>query len=182
MRGWGAGRPAFAVIVTALVATLGLTGAAVGGAGVASSCTPGVKTIRGFQARVFCGPAKARVTVNRKTFAIGNGVCERHATYFLVNIGTVVTGIGRNKPKLAYFGLIMGRSPAYSEPVVNKPGTYHRGLITVHGHGVEVDLHDEADLKIVLGAGLHSGHFSATKPGSTIYGTPGYEVSGTFSC
>ena len=27
---------------------------------------PGVKTIRGFQARVFCGPAKAKMTLNRK--------------------------------------------------------------------------------------------------------------------
>ena len=182
MRGWGAGRSAFAVIVTALVATLGLAGAAVGGAGVASSCTPGVKTIRGFQARVFCGPAKARVSVNRKTFTIENGVCERHATYFLVNIGTVVTGTGRNRPRLPYFGLIMGRSPAYSDPVVNKPGTYRKGLITVNGRSVQVDLHNEADLRITLRPGLRSGTFSATKPASPIYGMPSYEVKGSFTC
>lgn len=170
------------MIVTALVATLGLTGAAVGGAGIASSCTPGVKTIRGFQARVFCGPAKARVTVNRMSFTIENGVCERHPTYFLVNIGTAVTGIGRNRPKLPYFGLIMGRSPAFTEPAVNKPGTYRKGLITVNVGGVQVDLHDEADLKIVLGGGLRSGRFSATKPGSKIYGPLTYKASGSFSC
>ena len=76
----------------------------------------------------------------------------------------------------------MGRSPAYSEPVVNKPGIYRKGLITVNARGVQVDLHDEADLKIVLGAGLHSGRFSATKPGSKIWGTSTYKVSGSFSC
>jgi len=182
MRGWGAGRSACAVIVSALAATLGMTGAAVGGAGIASSCTPAVKTIRGFQAQVFCGPAKAKVTVNRKAFTIENGVCERHATYFLVNIGTVVTGTGRNRSKLPYFGLIMGRSPAYSEPVVNKPGIYREGLITVNARGVQVDLHNESDLKIVIGAGLRSGRFSATKPGSPIYGTPTYKVAGSFTC
>lgn len=173
----------------ALIGTLGLVLAlAVSArAGVGSqlreeACSPGVKTINGFPARVFCGPAKAKVSVNGKQVTIENGVCERHRTYFLINIGTAVTGIGGNRPKLPYFGLIMGRSPAYSEPVVNRPGIYRKGLITVNARGVQVDLHDETDLKIVLGAGLRSGRFSATKPGIAIYGTPEVRVTGSFTC
>ena len=76
----------------------------------------------------------------------------------------------------------MGRSPAYSEPVVNKPGIYRKGLITVNVRGVQIDLHNESNLKIVLGAGLRSGRFSATKPESPIYGTPSYAVKGSFTC
>ncbi len=95
MRGWGAGRSVLAVAAMALTAMLGLTGAAVGGAGVASPCTPGVKTIGGFQARVFCGPAKAKVTVNRSSSRSRTASASATRTYFLVNIGTVVTGIGR---------------------------------------------------------------------------------------
>ena len=79
-------------------------------AGIAA-CEPGPRVIHGFQARVFCGPARATVTVNGKTVTVKNGVCERYPTYFLVNIGTSVTGIGKNRPKLPYFGLLMGRSP-----------------------------------------------------------------------
>ena len=148
---------------------------------VPATCGPGVKTIAGLQARVFCGPAKATLTINGRPLTIRNGVCERHRTYFLVNIGTAVPG-GRGRPRIPYFGLIMGRSPAYAEPPVTKPGTYRRGTITITGRGLQVDLHDEADLRITLGEGLRSGTFSATKPGSPIYGTPGYSVKGSFAC
>jgi hypothetical protein len=172
--------------LAAALAAAALVLAVAGGAGEAragaAGCDPGPRSVRGFQTQVFCGPATAKLIVNRKAFTIENGVCERHTTYFLVNIGTVVSGLGLDRPKLPYFGLVVGRSPAYPDPVVNKPGTYRKGSITVDGPGVQVDLHNEADLKIVLGAGLRSGRFSATKPGSAIYGTPAYKVSGTFSC
>jgi hypothetical protein len=146
------------------------------------ACTPGVKTIAGFQARVFCGTAKVAVTVNGRSVTIRGGACERYSTYFLVNIGTAVTGTGKNRPKLAYFGLLMGRSPAYAEPAVTKPGTYRRGTITINGRGAQVDLHNEPDLRITIGRGMRSGTFSATKPGSPIYGTPTYTVKGSFTC
>jgi hypothetical protein len=186
-----AGRPRLErLVVTALAAsaaaalTLAGSGRADGGAPRAGigACTPGPRLVRGFQARVFCGPARATVVVNRRRFAFENGVCERHRTYFLVNIGTVVTGIGKSRPKLPYLGLLMGRSPAYAEPVVNKPGTYRKGTITLTSRGLQVDLHNEEDLRITIGPGMRSGTFSATKPGSAIYGIPTYKVAGSFTC
>src|SRR5207249_11461254 len=108
-------------------------------------------------------------TVNGKRFSIKNGMCERHAKYFLINIGTVVLGVGKNKPQIPYFGLIMGDSPAFSDPPVNKPGTYHKALITIDGPGINVDLHNEADLTVVLKSGLRSGTFSGTHPGSKTF-------------
>lgn len=177
------------VVLLALVVGGG-SGTARAGAGLAegevragiAACEPGPRVIHGFQARVFCGPARATVTVNGKTVTVKNGVCERYPTYFLVNIGTAVTGIGKNRPKLPYFGLLMGRSPAYVEPAVTKPGNYRKGTITFNGSGIQVDLHNEPDLRITLAPGLRSGTFSATKPGSPIYGTPTYKVKGSFSC
>jgi hypothetical protein len=150
-------------------------------AGVAA-CDSGPRVARGMSAQAFCGPARATVVVNRRRITFRSGVCERHSKYFLVNIGTAVSGLGTRKPQPPYFGLVMGRSPAYSEPVVNKPGTYHQGLITVNARGMHIDLHDEQDLTIVLGPGLRAGRFSATKPASPIYGTPAYGVAGSFTC
>ncbi len=169
--------PAMGVLVIAVPALAGGNAQA-----RTAACSAGVKTIRGFQAQVFCGPAKATVVVNQRRVTVRNGMCERHPTYFLANIGTVVTGFGKKRPELPYFGLIMGRSPAYLEPVVNKPGTYHKGLITVNVPGLHVDLHDESDLTIVLGPGMRGGRFSATKPASAIYGTPKVTVTGSFTC
>jgi hypothetical protein len=170
-------------VLVVLLALLALGATAQGGGAVptaTSACKPGVTTIKGFQARVFCGPAKVAAVVNGKKYVIKNGVCERYPTYFLINIGTTVLGIGKNRPELPYFGLLMGRSPAYSEPPVNTPGTYHKGLITIDVPGVHEHLHNEPDLKIVLKAGLKSGTFSASRPAQ--YGDKALKVSGAFSC
>jgi hypothetical protein len=164
------------------LALVGSAGASVHRQVAANACRPGATTIKGFQARVFCGPAKARVTIDGRSFTVTGGACERHSTYFLVNIGTVVTGTGEKRPKLPYFGLLMGRSPAYAEPAVRKPGTYRKGTITISSGSRQVDLHNEADLRITLGAGLRSGTFAATTPESVIYGTPAARVKGSFSC
>jgi len=148
-----------------------------------NGCKAGLTTIKGFQARVFCGPATVRGTVNGKRFAIANGVCERYPNYFVVNIGTVVLGLGKNKPKLPYFGLLMGKSPAYSyDPAVAKDGTYTKGLITITSPKLKADLHNETDLKITLKNGRRAGRFSGTKPGSTIFNTPTVKVAGSFRC
>ena len=152
--------------VGAACVVLALAVAAPGGgaAGRTAGCTPGMKSVNGFQARVFCGPAKATVKVNGKTHVFKGGVCERHPAFLSINIGTVVLGTGKGKPKLPYFGLVVGRSPAYPDPPVRKPGTYHRALITFTAPGLDVGLHSEPDLTIVLTRGLASGTFSATQP------------------
>jgi hypothetical protein len=167
------------------VALAGIACAFAGGAPAAQrACEPGVTTIKGFQARVFCGPATAKGTINGKPFVFSGGVCDRHPQYLVVNIGTVVLGIGKNKPRLPYFGLLMGKSPAASasDPVVARDGTYTKGLITIGTSKSEVDLHDETDLKITLTHGRRSGTFSATKPGSTLFNVPTRKVSGSFRC
>lgn len=147
-------------------------------------CKPGVTTIKGFQARVFCGPASVKGTVNGKPFAISGGLCERHPQYFVVNIGTVVLGVGRSTPKLPYFGLLMGKSPAASasDPVVAKDGVYRKGLITITTPKLQADLHDETDLKITLTHGRRAGTFSGTKPGSTLFKQPAIKIKGSFTC
>ena len=81
-----------------------------------TSCTPGVTSVGGVQARVFCGPAKAKIHVNGKTLSFGGGDCERTSKYVSVNIGTVVLG-QTTKKKPDYFGLDVGQIPGST----NKP-------------------------------------------------------------
>src|SRR5215207_9575749 len=74
-----------------------------------SACTPGVKTIGGASARVFCGPAKATVQVGGTTYRFANGTCQK-APGFTVNIGTLSFG----SSQLSYFGLSLPRASAGS--------------------------------------------------------------------
>lgn len=54
--------------------------------------------------RRFCGPARATVTIERKTFHLSGGRCQilDGGRLFTVNIGAV--GPWTSKPKYAYFG------------------------------------------------------------------------------
>src|SRR5215203_3100228 len=83
----------------ALMTTVGASGAVKAGA----ACVPGVKKINGVSARTFCGPAKATVKMNGKTFSYSGGECSKGAGLFAVNIGTIVLGKLKNKPE--YFGV-----------------------------------------------------------------------------
>jgi hypothetical protein len=183
-----AGAPVFtaaALAAAALAAaTLDAAPATASPAGGAA-CTPGVTTIKGVQARVFCGSAKAVVFANGKRYVFANGTCERHGRYFVVNIGTVVLGGGDKAPLVPYFGLLMGKHPAASaaEPVVAGDGTYSRGLITMVGRGLEAaTLHGAHHLQITLRNDRHAGSFSGVRPGIRIIKMPPLRLRGTFTC
>ena len=57
----------------------------------------------------FCGPAKATVRVNGKTYALKGGSCLKTGKYVNVNIGTVVLGAKSQKPP--YFSIVVGAYP-----------------------------------------------------------------------
>jgi hypothetical protein len=172
-----------AVGASALAATASAPGAS-------TACTPSVRTIKGFQMRVFCGPAKATVKVQvgqkaAKTYVFKNGQCDRYPKYFVVNIGTVVLGTGSNRPKLPYFGLLMGKSPAATsrDPVVAKDGTYKGGLITINtAGGASYGLSGPEQLTITLKNKRRAGTFVGKRPGSMLFDTPAIEITGSFTC
>ena len=88
------------IVVSALAIAAAVTAAAAA-APTRASCTPGQSTIDGNSAMTFCGPAKATVRVNGKTYALKGGSCLKTGKYVNVNIGTVV--LGAKSQKLPYF-------------------------------------------------------------------------------
>jgi hypothetical protein len=104
---------ALAVLASAVAAGLS---SSISARSAGATCKPGVTTVKGLTERVFCGPAKATVTIKvgtkaAKTYKFRNGKCDRFPKYFDANIGTVVLG-ATSKRKPPYFGLLMGKSPA----------------------------------------------------------------------
>jgi hypothetical protein len=162
-RAWTA---AIAASLTASVATVYLLAAAVSSAapsGGGSGCTPGVRTIGGAQARVFCGPAKATARIAGKTLRFVNGSCERRPG-FTLNIGTIAGGSASSRP---YFGLdVLG----------NHAGTYRNGAATVSFHTAKHRFSvSPSTSTVVLAPGLDSGTFSGVD-------LLGRSVRGTFTC
>src|SRR5579884_1768762 len=99
-----------------------------------AACTPGTRTVGGVQERVFCGPAKATVTVGGKTLRFAGGSCERTPAYVSVNIGTVVLGpTGRPKPD--YFGLDVGAYPGGNGKPAGHDGTFTGAVLALEYHG-----------------------------------------------
>ena len=133
------------------------------------ACMPGVRKVNGSLARVFCGPATARVAVAGKKIVFRNGQCERAATYFAINIGA--TGLDVNaKRRPDYFGIVVGRTPLTpTEKPAGKDGVYKSVLITFtsHGRGYAVG----KDAKLVLEKGRRIGSFSGTAAGKRVRGT-----------
>jgi len=143
-----------------------------------AACTPGVRTVAGHNARVFCGPARATVRVGTKTLRFSGGECTRGAKWFNLNIGTVVLA-ARTQP-LPYFavavGQYLGANPG--SPAATKDGTYPKGLVVTRAPGVVADLNGYAttNVKVTLSRHRTAGTFS----GTTQFG--GVHVSGSFSC
>jgi len=128
-----------------------------------SACTPGVKTIGGAPARVFCGPARATAQVGGVTYRFANGTCQK-APGFTVNIGTLSFG----SSKLSYFGVSLPRAAA---------GSYTGKQVTVsfNAGARRFSLSPSAGTKVFLAAGLHSGAFSGKD-------LSGRTVKGSFTC
>jgi hypothetical protein len=129
----------------------------------ASACTPGVKTIGGASARVFCGPAKATAQVGGTTYRFASGTCQK-APGFTVNIGTLSFG----SSKLSYFGVSLPRSAA---------GSYTGKQVTLSFNvgARRFSLSPSAGTKVVLAAGLRAGTFSGKD-------LSGLAVKGSFTC
>jgi hypothetical protein len=143
-----------------LVAVAASSAAPLGGG---SGCTPGVRTIGGGNARVFCGPAKATARIGGKTFRFVNGSCDR-GSGFTLNIGTIAVGSASSRP---YFGL---------DVPGNHPGTYRTATTTVSFHTANRRFSVALDTPtVVLAAGLGAGAFS----GRDLLGR---SVRGTFTC
>jgi uncharacterized protein (DUF2141 family) len=147
-------------LLAALAALLGALAASSSAAGQTAGCVPGVRTIDGVNARVFCGTAKATVHVGAKTLSFANGACDTSSFGYSVNIGTFFAGT--SKSTRPYFGLAVEKA---------KPGTYARQTVSFRSGGVSRSAFVTVTLKT-----LRSGTFS----GSVIFGGP--RVSGTFSC
>ena len=156
-------------LTTAVPLLLALTAAAlvVPGASSAASnaCVPGKTTVAGKSAMRFCGPAKASATVGSKTFKFSGGQCTVNATYFTLNIGTVVMHTTANsKPGPApYFGVTV---------TPGSPGVHVHQVLgwTTGGKGYSV-----LSSHITLANGLKKGTFTGTS-------LNGQKVKGTFTC
>ena len=160
----------FALFVAALSAAVFVPAAS-----PATSCSAGVISFGGVQARVFCGPAKATLHVGGKTLSFKGGSCESTSKYVSVNIGTVVLG-QTTKKKPDYFGLDVGQVPGSTTKPAAKDGSYAGGTVAVVSGGKSYAVRGDT-VKIVLSGNRSKG----TITGTLIFGGSG-AVTGTFSC
>lgn len=123
------------------------------------SCTAGVVSFGGVQARVFCGPAKATVTIGGKTLTFKGGSCERTSKYLALNVGTVVLGT-TTKKKPDYFGLVVGAYPGSTAKPASRDGAYTGAVIAIESGGKSYLLRGDT-AKITLRGGRTKGTFSA---------------------
>jgi hypothetical protein len=165
---------------TLLVVAMAAAAIAVSAApSAAGGCSPGPTTIGGKDAMVFCGPAKATVKVNGKTFTFTNGTCARTSKYFYLNMGTEIFGVA--KQKQPYFGVLAGQYPGSNPGTKPSPkdGTYTGGLVVVRWQNKAYDLNGGADksVKITLRKGRTAGTFTGTT-----FESPKVKVTGSFTC
>jgi hypothetical protein len=142
----------------------------------AAGCSPGVKTLKGEDVRVFCGPARATVTFGGKIYHFRNGLCQKTPGTglgaFAVNIGIVELPPPTPR-KFLYFGVALDKAKGgvYTNQAVgiSVPGT--RGLSPLEN-------------KVTVSADLKKGSFTGTKSvrvkGSLI--PKSVPISGSWSC
>lgn len=139
-------------------------------ASATAACHPGVHKFGSAQARTFCGPARATVSLPGKKVTLQGGSCKRTSNYFTINIGTIVLSPTAPDPP-NYFGLTVGK-PVGSKPA-GKDGTYvdDAAISFVIKH----KRYAVRNPTVVLKNGRTRGSFS----GTLLSGGP---VSGTFHC
>jgi hypothetical protein len=151
-------------ISTLALAVVGLSPAAAVWAGRsvaapahAAGCSPGVNKLKGEDARVFCGPARATVKFAGKTYHFENGLCQKtpggggFGIEFTVNIG--IEELPPPTPrKFSYFGVGLDKAKGgvYRNQAVgiSVPGT--RGLSPLEN-------------KVTVSANLKKGSFTGTR-------------------
>lgn len=146
-------------MLAACVALVAAAAAVAPASSDAAACKPGVRTVDGSPARVFCGPAKAVVKTGGKTLTFAGGACERSGGRYVVNIGTFFAG--SSKSKRPYFGLLIDKP---------KPGTYRSQTLSFRSGGVGSSVFATVTLET-----LKRGSFSGD-----VFG--GSRVTGTFAC
>jgi len=149
----------FAVCIICVLGVVAPAAAGAASAAGTAGCTPGVRTVDGSPARVFCGPAKASVHLGGKTMTFTGGVCERSGGFYVLNMGTFFAG-GSKSPR-PYFGLLIAKP---------KPGSYRGQSLSFRSGGVSRSSLADVTLKT-----LHGGTFSGRLIG-------GGTVTGSFSC
>jgi hypothetical protein len=148
-----------AVLLACAVFALAVIAPAAASPARADGCAPGVRSVDGEMARVFCGPAKATVHLAGKTVTFTGGLCERSGGFYVLNMGTFFAG-GSKSPR-PYFGLLITKP---------KPGSYKGQSLSFRSGGVSRSSLADVRLKT-----LHGGTFSGRLIG-------GGTVTGSFSC
>ncbi len=150
-----------------------------------AKCKAGLGTVAGVQARTFCGPASATVTVGSTALSFAGGECQAGDGYLTVNIGTVALGALKDPTqKPAYFGLVAGdlsKAPggaaaaagaAKSPPITGDGPWPGQPLITGNSGATAIVMKTAV---LTLSDGRKKGAFSGT-------GLDGVAVSGSFAC
>jgi hypothetical protein len=160
------------IVVAMCCAGLAAWGATATGAAAAETCTPGQTTYGGSQALVFCGPAKATVSVAGQTISFAQGSCEKRQNYLRLDIGMRILG-STSKPKPDYFQVVVGKAPGTADRPVTKDGTYN-GLVTAVKGGTEYLAYGSKG-KVTLTHKRSRGKFTAKS-------ASGQKITGSFSC
>ncbi len=136
----------------------------------AKTCHAGVHRFGSVNARTFCGPASAHITLPGKSATIRGGKCQKTSQYFTINIGTAVLGSAPNKPH--YLGITVGSVPGGGGAPAGNDGTYSGGAVSfvINHRGYAL-----INTTVILAGNRTKGSFSGT-----IFG--GGQASGTFSC
>jgi hypothetical protein len=167
-----AARPRSPVLfVLAIAAGLALALAvAVGAAQTAIACKPGLTTINGQPAEVFCGPARATVHVGSQTLHLTGGKCTQAFSRLVVNIGTEIL-TRATVQRQPYFTASFPLTPG---PKNSKPATV--AWASGRSHGVSPLVAAEGPPVKYLLRGESGGSFSGvTYPGKQHF-------AGEFSC
>ncbi len=85
-----------------------------------ATCTPGIRKVEGVRLKVFCGPARARLRFQGRTYGFRNGSCRKTARSLTINVGveTLPHPPSTEPPRTSWFGAFLAAS---------RDGTYHPG-------------------------------------------------------
>lgn len=134
-----------------------------------AKCTAGVHPYGGVQARTFCGPASASVSVGGKKAVLKGGQCDRTKDYFTINVGTTLLGTSSKRPD--YFGITVGKTLGAGK-AAGKDGTYTGAAVAIVTKNTTYAVTQSS---VTLAGGRTKGTFSGTAIG-------GGKVSGSFAC
>jgi len=128
------------------------------------ACTAGLSKIGGYQARTFCGPAKATARVAGRSLRFAGGQCAISQGYWTVNIGTIE--LGQQHKTKSYFGITLLK-PSHAD------GTYRN---VTFGFNVPGKSYLVSGGTLILSKGGKAASFSG------VAATGGGKVTGSVTC